>query len=216
MQISIFNNTFFLHHSGALHWHEQQMLFIADVHLGKVMHFRKAGIAIPPQAHLDNFRQLQDVVAYYKPKAVCFLGDLFHSELNSEWNFFCEWVSGVNTQVILVAGNHDILPVSEYLQVEIQYLPYLQIDKFLFTHHPERKPDLFNFCGHIHPCVRLQGIGKQFLRVPCFVKKHTQLVLPAFGSFTGMYEIDLEKSDQIFALGENEVLEVSIKRKGRS
>jgi len=32
----------------AIYWQQQKALIVADVHFGKVGHFRKAGIAVPP------------------------------------------------------------------------------------------------------------------------------------------------------------------------
>ena len=45
--IEINNHNFILHPSGAIFWLEKKTLFLADVHLGKVAHFRKNGIAVP-------------------------------------------------------------------------------------------------------------------------------------------------------------------------
>jgi uncharacterized protein len=39
--------------------------------------------------------------------------------------------------------------------------------------------------GHLHPVVRLNGPGRDSLRTPCFVMGERQIVLPAFGEFTG-------------------------------
>jgi len=35
--ITLHQQTFTLHPSGAMYWHETQMLLVADVHLGKVL-----------------------------------------------------------------------------------------------------------------------------------------------------------------------------------
>ena len=48
--IEIYNHNFILHPSGAIFWLEKKTLFLADVHLGKVAHFRKNGIAVPRKA----------------------------------------------------------------------------------------------------------------------------------------------------------------------
>ena len=77
--ITIQNHNFTLHPSGAMYWHEREMLLISDVHLGKVSHFRKHGSAVPKKAIAKNFEKLQDVIQSFAPKVICFLGDLFHS-----------------------------------------------------------------------------------------------------------------------------------------
>ena len=77
-EISIQKNTFTMHPSGGMLWHEKHMLLIADVHLGKVSHFRKHGSAVPLRAVAANFDQLTRVADYYQAQSICFLGDLFH------------------------------------------------------------------------------------------------------------------------------------------
>ena len=54
-------------------------LLVADVHFGKVNHFRKSGIAVPVIANDKNASTLIDVIQQLKPQRVIFLGDLFHS-----------------------------------------------------------------------------------------------------------------------------------------
>ena len=48
--IKINNHNFVLHPTGAIFWEEKKTLFLADIHLGKVAHFRKNGIAVPRKA----------------------------------------------------------------------------------------------------------------------------------------------------------------------
>ena len=50
MNVQINNNHLILHPSGAVYWEEKQTLLLADVHLGKVAHFRKNGISVPSKA----------------------------------------------------------------------------------------------------------------------------------------------------------------------
>ena len=73
----IAGQTFSFHPSGAAFWEERHWLLIADVHLGKVSHFRKAVLAVPYNAIQQNFVQLASVVDYFKPLSIIFLGDLF-------------------------------------------------------------------------------------------------------------------------------------------
>jgi uncharacterized protein len=39
--------------------------------------------------------------------------------------------------------------------------------------------------GHIHPTICLRGPGRDSMRFPCFVLQGRQVILPAFGEFTG-------------------------------
>ena len=49
-EIIIFNDHFYLHKTGAVFWKEKNTLLLADIHLGKVGHFRKSGIPVPRKA----------------------------------------------------------------------------------------------------------------------------------------------------------------------
>ncbi len=187
------------------------MLLLSDVHLGKVSHFRKHGSAIPGIAMLENFRKLDAVVNYFKPEAICFLGDLFHSSLNKEWNMFKDWIAQTQTPVVLVAGNHDIISPHKYENIAVTVYPEWTIDNFLLTHHPEERKGLFTIAGHIHPAVLLQGPGRQFLKLPCFFQSPYQMILPAFGEFTGTYIIEPAENNIIYAITKDDVITINKK-----
>jgi len=75
----------------AIYWQQEKALIVADVHLGKVGHFRKAGIAVPRDMEQNDLAVLSDLVDEYKPKTIIFLGDLFHSDKNADWDWFVLW-----------------------------------------------------------------------------------------------------------------------------
>lgn len=204
--ITIHRQTFTLHPSGAIYWHELEMLLVADVHLGKVTHFRKHGSAVPQAAIRHNFKQMDMVLSDFNPKALCFLGDLFHSYINAEWLLFSEWTKTVSSKIILVTGNHDVISPLKYEGINISLTDEWQIGTILLTHIPETRDRIFNIAGHIHPGIRLKGLGKQSISIPCFVKKTDQMILPAFGAFTGKYIISPNKEDQLFAITKDEVI----------
>lgn len=206
--ISILNNTFILHPAGGIFWEEKSMLLIADVHLGKISHFRKHGSAVPFKAVAENFEQLSRIADSFNTEAICFLGDLFHSSLNTEWNLFEKWVQSRQEKIILVAGNHDIITPVKYERLKIPIYSEIRSGGFLLTHHPEETSGFFNFCGHIHPGIRLGGIGRQVLKLSCFFKTENQLILPAFGTFTGNYYLEPKSGDQVYAVTKNEVIQV--------
>ncbi len=207
--IEIRKQQFLLHDSGAMYWLQKKMLLIADVHFGKVTHFRKYGAAIPKQASEENFRKLQKLVEEIKPDTICFLGDLFHSTINSEWEPFRNWVENTKASIILVSGNHDIIPTYLFEELKIEVLDTIKIDTFMLTHHPTEDATLFNICGHIHPGIRMKGVGRQIMKLSCFYKTETQLILPAFGNFTGKHILSPKETDDIFVIVDGEVICVS-------
>ena len=206
--IQIHNQSFVLHPSGSLFWEEKSVLMISDVHLGKVSHFRKYGAAVPQKAIQANFELMDEVVELFDPDNIYFLGDLFHSHINSEWNLFEEWTSKSKSKIILINGNHDIISPLKYEALGIKIQDELVENDFLLTHHPAERENYFNFCGHIHPAVKIRGSGKQSLRLSCFFKSPNQLILPAFGEFTGSYTLKPNKKDQVFVIAEGMIIKI--------
>ncbi|TKD66471.1 ligase-associated DNA damage response endonuclease PdeM [Flavobacterium sp. ASW18X] len=208
MKITILNQNFTLHPYGALFWQEKSCLFISDVHLGKVSHFRKFGAAVPKQAVHQNYVMLDEVIQTFQPFEICFLGDLFHSSLNKEWLLFENWVAKTPAKITLITGNHDIIAPEKFEALHIELHEEILTDGFLLAHHPEEKEGHYNFCGHIHPAVKLKGFGRQHLKLPCFYKTDKQLILPAFGEFTGTYVLTPQPEDEVFVLADQQVIKV--------
>ena len=206
--VDILGQNFILHPSGVLFWEEREILIISDVHLGKISHFRKYGSAIPQQAVKGNFKKLDEVFAFFAPQEIIFLGDLFHSSLNKEWLLFERWVENIPANVILVEGNHDIISPLKYEELGVQVFSEVVLDSFLFTHHPEKRSGFFNFSGHIHPGVKIVGLGRQELKLACFFKCADQMVLPAFGEFTGKHILAPREKDEVYVVTKEEVIQL--------
>lgn len=208
LNIKIRKQDFVLHPLGAAYWPEQEILLVADVHLGKISHFRKHGSAVPVNAIRENFIRLDQIIRDFDPEHILFLGDLFHSSLNMEWEIFAQWIHSLDNQVHLIAGNHDIISPLRYQNLGIDIYSELKISEFLLTHHPVQDDHLFNICGHIHPGFKIRGGGRQLLKLPCFYRSPYQMILPAFGEFTGNYFMEPEEGDRIFAITGKEVIPV--------
>ena len=171
VQHQIFGQTFWLSAQRCVFWEEQKALIISDLHLGKTGHFRKAGIAVPPSVYKEDLQRLLNLVLYYKPERLIVVGDLFHSVANKELELFQRWRADFeHLKITLVKGNHDILKKEWYAACSIEVVDEtLTIDGFSFTHDQcDADAKTYSFCGHIHPGVVLNGLGKQTLRFPCF------------------------------------------------
>jgi DNA ligase-associated metallophosphoesterase len=196
----------------ALWWISKKILLVADLHLGKINHFRKAGIPVPTKANDRNWESILHLIEATTPKRVIFLGDLFHSHYNEEWEVLRQLIK--NFQEVsfeLVIGNHDILSDNQYARNHLKlHRERLTEEPFVFSHHPmeEIEGDWYNLAGHIHPGVLLQGKGKQAVTLPCFYFGERQGILPAFGSFTGLARIQPKKEDRIFVIAENTVIKI--------
>ena len=208
--LDIHGQRFQMHPSGALFWENESLLMMSDVHLGKISHFRKYGAAVPQHALLKNFETMDSAIAQFDPKHVVFMGDLFHSSLNKEWGLFEEWVGQKKMQLTLVEGNHDIISHVKYEALGIKVTPEFSLGNFFMTHHPEEREGQFNFSGHLHPAVRLTGLGRQSVRLRCFYKSSVQMILPAMGEFTGSHTMAVTKECEVFAILGDTVLPVQV------
>lgn len=193
----------------AIYWPAQRTLILADLHLGKAMHFRKAGIAVPQGVEQLNLQRLNDLIDRTRPKEVLMLGDLFHSAHNSSWLDFADMrKQHSSARFTLVSGNHDVLDVMHYTSAAVQVLPYLDRGPFHFTHQPTEHAQHYNLAGHIHPGIRLIGKGRQTLQLPCFFIGRHGAVLPAFGGFTGLHRMERAATDRVFVLAEGRIWKV--------
>lgn len=189
---------------------EQKALLLSDLHLGKVDHFRKNGLAIPHAAGKSDLDLLSRLIERYDVHHFYLLGDLFHSEHNAEWDRFTAWSTKQYASLYLIEGNHDILSEEQYNACGLEVLPQLALEGLLLSHEPleDIPAGFFNIAGHIHPGIRLHGKGRQSLRLPCFFKQPRQLILPAFGSFTGLYVMSPKENDEVFAIADGRVVKV--------
>ncbi|MEO9476084.1 MAG: ligase-associated DNA damage response endonuclease PdeM [Cyclobacteriaceae bacterium] len=194
--------------SKAIFWYDKRMLFVSDVHLGKAGHFRKAGIPIPKKIHYDDLDLLSTLIARYQPKSLVFLGDLFHSDHNEEWNDFELWMRRHHdTEMILVKGNHDVLDENLYASSDLKIVEELILPPFHFSHE-KVDSKLYNISGHIHPTIRLRGAARQGITLPCFYFDAEDALMPAFGHFTGGYKIKPAKGSRIFGVAEGKLIEL--------
>ncbi len=191
----------------AIFWPSRKALLLADLHLGKVQHFRKAGIGVPEQAD-QNLVRLEVLFQEYPPREVYFLGDLFHSVWNQALSPFAQWLQKrPEVRFHLIQGNHDILPTRKLLEMglHLHTLP-LDLGPFRMSHEPiSNREDRYNLAGHIHPGVLLRGAARQRLTLPCFYFGARGGLLPAFGSFTGLSRIKVKSGDRVFALSGDEI-----------
>ena len=188
-----------------------RILLLADIHLGKASHFRKSGIPIPEQVHDLDYQRLEELIQRYSPKDVYFLGDLFHSSWNEQWEDLGAFLPHFPRSTFhLVLGNHDILPAEKYRDTSLQvYRNAVVLESFLLSHEPTTPPQgLLNICGHIHPGILLKGKAKQSVRIPCFHYSENVLVLPSFGNFTGLALIKGQKNDLIWGIAEDRLIPI--------
>ena len=189
----------------AAYWEDARTLLIADPHWGKAATFRARGIPVPAGTTGDGVARLVAMLRRCSPRRLVFLGDFLHAREGRSVEMLAalmEWrASSREVEMVLVRGNHDRHagdPPPE-LALKCVTAPY-PADPFVLTHHPTTSADGYVVAGHIHPAATLRGAGRQSLRFPCFfVGAHTA-VLPAFGDFTGLGDIEPGVGDRVYVV----------------
>lgn len=199
---------FIFDHRKAIYWEDNSSLILSDVHVGKLNHFQKNGIPIPSDGSKENLINIKNLIHEYDPDHVYILGDLFHSSYNKEWDDWIIYFSKSNVNFTLILGNHDQYDSKKLWDSNITLVNELIIDPFLFTHYPEKEFDQFNICGHVHPAVKLRGLGRQYMKLNCFYITDNQLILPAFGTFTGSHMLKPNKTDHIICMTSDGLFEL--------
>jgi len=210
MEVELFREKVTLLSQKALWFKARKLLLVADLHFGKINHFRKSGIPVPAKANDRNTELLINLLNQTQPERIIFLGDLFHSHYNEEWEVVGQIRKHFSAcSFELVLGNHDILSELQYKRHSmIVYPQELKIGDFVFTHEPltDVQEGLYNLAGHLHPGVRLSGTGKQAMTLPCFYFGKQQGILPAFGSFTGLARVSPKKDERIFVIANDKII----------
>lgn len=193
-----------------LWWPDQRMILLSDTHFGKSGTFRQAGVNIPDGHDSADFARLNRVLALTQALECVFLGDFFHSRRNRSWARVRAWTQSLPEGVYakLIPGNHDILPASDYSESGIQLLDAV-CERGPFTlihdvHDVAGQHRGYRLGGHLHPGLRLSGVGRQGLTLPCFWFSAAFAVLPAFGDFTGLVPVHPSAGDRLFVTTGND------------
>ena len=196
-----------------LFWENESALIVADLHIGKTGHFRKAGIGVPQQVYKDDLHRLLAQILFFKAERLIIVGDLTHSVANKELDLFSRWRKDFpSLDVHLVKGNHDILADKWYSETDIHLsTEQFSLNRFLFVHDIMSKgikaaKGQYMFAGHVHPGVSIRGRGRQSLHFPCFYFTKKYCVLPAFSRFTGTFRVEPQDGEEVFAIIENDVV----------
>lgn len=193
-------------------------LYIADAHFGKDAVFRARGIPVPVGSTQESLARLDTLITAHQPTSIVFLGDLLHArEAHSDelLTALHDWrTTHAALRLVLVEGNHDkhagALPRT--LLIDIKTEPFLQ-GPWALCHHPQTVENAYVLAGHIHPVFRLTT-RIDSARLPCFRFGARAGVLPAFGAFTGGYEVNAEvEDDSVYVVAGSSVYEMPRSRR---
>jgi DNA ligase-associated metallophosphoesterase len=177
---------------------QSRTLFIADPHFGKASSFRALGQPVPGGTTAENLRRLGALADAHDARRLVVLGDFLHSRTGRTQRLFAqlrEWrAARPALDCVVVRGNHDVRAGDAPADCGFTSVdePFA-LDGVEGWHHVEGPAGVEGpviLSGHIHPVVRLAGPGRDRLRLPCFCLRGREIVLPAFGEFTGGHRVD--------------------------
>ena len=198
----------------AAHWRRAHTLLVADPHFGKAAAFRAAGVPVPRGTTTGSLARLDAALVRTRATRIVFLGDFLHAREGREpetTRVVADWRRRhASIDMVLVRGNHDKWAGDPRPEVDIDCVDApLAEPPFLFTHKPAVSDHGYVICGHLHPAARLTGPGRETVRLPCFWAQSRTMVLPAFGEFTGVAEIDPHPGDGVWVIADGAVLDVT-------
>lgn len=194
---SIATDTFELLPERALWWPAARTLFIADPHFGKAATYRALGQPVPAGTTGKTLEMLDRALVRTNPLRLVVLGDFLHarqSHTASVISALQAWRSRWTALAcVLVRGNHDDRAGDPPAQLgfDIHDEPWM-LDGVACMHIPPDTPPegaRYVLAGHVHPVSVIRGRGHDQLRLPCFDMGPNVGVLPAFGAFTGGWEV---------------------------
>ncbi|MCD9047676.1 ligase-associated DNA damage response endonuclease PdeM [Luteimonas sp. MHLX1A] len=204
-----------LHAERALYWPRTRTLVIADLHLGKADHFRRAGIALPVGGTSHDLERLDALLELTGAERLLVLGDLLHGEI-PEAPWLARWYAFRNRwstlRIDVVAGNHDRVlrrhpERAASMGLEL-HAPYVHEPPFLFVHAAEDAPaggEGYVLAGHLHPVLRLPGLP----RLPVFRFAEVG-ILPAFTTFAGGMPFDPARDERVFVCAPGALVEMPV------
>ena len=193
---------------------DSNSLFLADFHIGKPDCFQRAGINLPKSNSQNQIEGFFDFIQTTNIKQVCILGDLLHGPTTTETNLFLQLLKPLkNIRFHWILGNHDrrSAPVFGPDIAHLKPAKDALWNGIRLCHEPYNDADMPSICGHIHPGLRLPLGAKQSFRAACGMVSENQLILPAFGSLTGLQIQTPEPRTKYYVFTNNQVLKFSFK-----
>ncbi len=171
--------------AGALHWPDEKLLAVADLHLEKGSAFAARGVLLPPYDTATTLARLARLVERYAPRVVIALGDSFH---DGGGPARMDDISRVALKAlqrgrdwVWIAGNHDPDPAEN---IGGRFADVLALGALTFRHEPSPRQSDGEIAGHLHPVARVARRGRAVSR-RCFATDTRRLVMPAFGAYAG-------------------------------
>lgn len=194
----------------AIYWPARRALLVADVHIGKAASYRALHQPVPRGTTEATLARLDALLARHDCEQLIILGDFLHARAARAPATLARlqaWRARHRAlNIVLIRGNHDRNagdpPVT--LDFEVMNEPWL-LEPFALQHEPAPHPSHPVLAGHVHPVFVLRGKARQRLRLPCFLIDGQVSLLPAFGEFTGGWEIAPTGTSRVYLAGADRV-----------
>ena len=210
LSIELHGQVLWLLSDKAIYWPARRALLVADVHIGKAASYRALHQPVPRGTTEATLERLDALLAAHDCEQLIVLGDFLHARTArapATLTRLQTWRERHKAlKIVLIRGNHDRNagdpPVS--LEIEVMNEPWL-LEPFALQHEPEPHPSHPVLAGHVHPVFVLRGKARQRLRLPCFLIDGQVSLLPAFGEFTGGWEITPTSASRVYLAGADRV-----------
>jgi len=184
-----------------IYWPRKKILLAADLHWGKTQYLRSHGIAVSDAVLDADLERLGNVFKDYEITTFMVLGDLVHHEaaLSPEIiRKIAVFRHSHPLELLLVKGNHDRFTdfPSAWGIIEEKELV---IEKFVFVHEQKKREKRYQFCGHIHPMMKLTS-SIDSMRLPSFMLLDRLCYLPAYSHLTGGKDMKLLRGEKALVL----------------
>jgi hypothetical protein len=215
LHLSLAGHELFPQPERALWWPAASALLVADLHLGKGEAMFAHGAPLSPEASRgilhEQLARLSACAARLGPARVLVLGDLLHAPAGITDDLVARvaaWRQTFAPELCLIPGNHDRHLHRVLDAWRIGLMPEEVVERGVLLRHdprvnaPRRAPSEDHppvIGGHVHPAVRLGNRGET-LKLPCFWRTGSTLVLPAFTLFASGVVIDVFRGDDVVAV----------------
>ncbi|OGS43383.1 MAG: hypothetical protein A3K76_05370 [Euryarchaeota archaeon RBG_13_57_23] len=166
---------------------EENVLVVADMHLGVEAALEYEGLSIPRVQTKKIEEYLAKTIRAVSPSKVVVAGDLKHNfsrNLVQEWEDIRRFVKGLSgrTSIEVIKGNHDNYLGSILQEYGVPIRSEMTVSGVRILHgHLGTLDNQITIMGHIHPSIRLRDSIGASLKDRCFLydKARRVLVLPA-------------------------------------
>jgi putative SbcD/Mre11-related phosphoesterase len=184
-EIEIFPGTRISKHH-ALFMEDEDLLVIADLHLGYEGALLEQGVSIPRFQKEVMMERLKRLLEKYEPSTILINGDFKHEfskNLVQEWQEVNEFLDFIMSQadIELTRGNHDNFLKTILSKKDLEISMETCLGSYTFAHgHKDVSWDGTLVMGHEHPSLGLRDKIGATAKLPCFLITPSAIVLPAF------------------------------------